>query len=172
MEFGSKQCKPSSPDCSICSLNSSCVAFNNNLIKLLPVKDKKTKITKKHFNFIVCISEDQKTILEQRVEKGIWHKLFQFPLIESQNEINATDLNKQLNKINDLKNTNYTFHLYNEKDIVHKLSHQHLYCKFWIVLVDKLPENSIKISEIENYAVPAVIEKFISSFNFETITIH
>ena len=63
-------------------------------------------------------------------------------------------------------------YLYNEEAIIHRLSHQHLNCKFWIVLVDKLPKGAIKINEIENFPVPVIIEKFISSFNFETITIN
>ena len=52
-------------------------------IKVLPVKLKKTKVTKKYFNFLVMDSDDHKTYLEQRTEKGIWQQLYQFPLIET-----------------------------------------------------------------------------------------
>lgn len=171
MEFGAKQCKPSSPDCTVCPLNSGCMALQKNLIKTLPVKEKKTKISNKYFNFTVYISEDKKTILEQRLEKGIWHKLYQFPLFESLESIDNSQFRTQLQNLPDLKSTNYSIHLFNEKDIIHKLSHQHLHCKFWIVLIDKLPETALPIKEIERFAVPAVIEKFLNTFNFDTITI-
>ena len=172
MEFGAKQCKPSSPDCSVCPLNSSCAALEKDLIKTLPVKEKKTKLSHKFFNFVVYISEDKKTILEQRVEKGIWHKLYQFPLVESAKSIKHNAFKNLLKDLTHLKSANYSFHLYNEKDIIHKLSHQHLHCKFWIVLIDELPKKAISIKDIDRFAVPAVIEKFLNAFNFETISIN
>ena len=36
MEFGARQCKPKSPDCSICTLTKDCVAFNTGKITILP----------------------------------------------------------------------------------------------------------------------------------------
>ena len=83
MEFGSRQCKPQSPNCDICPLASTCKAYATGSIKVLPVKLKKTKVTKKYFNFLVMDSDDHKTYLEQRTEKGIWQQLYQFPLIET-----------------------------------------------------------------------------------------
>ena len=38
MEFGSKQCKPKSPDCQLCPLNNSCVALQKNKVDQWPVK--------------------------------------------------------------------------------------------------------------------------------------
>lgn len=42
MDFGSLQCKPSSPDCRNCVLQESCVAFRQGTIAELPVKVKKS----------------------------------------------------------------------------------------------------------------------------------
>lgn len=166
MEFGAVQCKPKNPICNECPLQGSCIALAQKKIELLPVKINKTKISKKHFNFLVFVSEDKKTLLEQRTTKGIWQNLYQFPLIETQKPLtqkqfeNNTEIKALLNK------TKHDFSLYNNKDIVHKLSHQHLHTKFWILTVDKLPQKGVSISKIHEYPVPILISKFIDEFSF------
>ena len=166
MEFGATQCKPQSPDCSICPFSDSCIAFNDNRINKLPVKIKSLKAKKKHFNFLVFISSDEKTILEKREGKGIWQNLYQFPLIETNKDC-AFEIFKTLaENHNLLKNKSFEISLYNEEDIIHKLSHQHLHTKFWIVKVEgSLPEG-ISFNKIRDYAVPILIGNFIENFNF------
>ncbi|MFI1772912.1 A/G-specific adenine glycosylase [Thalassobellus citreus] len=166
MEFGATQCKPQSPDCSVCPFQNGCIAFNKNKISDLPVKIKSAKAKKKHFNFLVFISKDEKTILEKREGKGIWQNLYQFPLVETEKEVNATLL-KPLIVQHDLQsNTSFELVLYNKDAIIHKLSHQHLYTKFWIINVEEIKQEGVLIDEIHNYPVPILIGNFIESFNF------
>ena len=54
--------------------------------------------------------------------------------------------------------------LYNETEIIHKLSHQELHIKFWILKISAPIKNAIKWSEIKSYPVPIVIERFINNF--------
>lgn len=166
MEFGAIQCKPQNPDCNACPLNTSCLAFNKKMISELPVKIKAAKVKKKYFNFLVCIFNDEKTILEQRKGKGIWQNLYQFPLVETDESMSFEDFFKHVENHSVVKEKSFELVLYNEDDIIHKLSHQHLYTKFWIVNVDDFSNNSISITEIRNYAVPVLIENFIERFNF------
>ena len=166
MEFGGAQCKPQRPDCKICPFNDSCIAFAENRINELPVKIKSAKAKKKHFNFLVLISSDEKTVLEKREGKGIWQNLYQFPLIETNKGL-AFEAFKTLAENHPLlKNKTIELSLYNETEIVHKLSHQHLHTKFWIVKVDGFLEKGIPINKIKKYAVPILIGNFIESFNF------
>lgn len=162
MEFGSKQCKPQSPNCSVCPLNQGCYALAKNKIQELPVKLKPIKIKKRHFNYLVYISEDSRTCLEQRNEKDIWQNLYQFPLIETKKNLSEKSLRELMGQKTDF----IELDLFNDKDIIHKLSHQHLYVKFWIVRVKKINGDSIKIPEIVNFPVPILIGNFIDSFNF------
>jgi len=167
MEFGATQCKPKNPYCHICPFNEGCLAFNNNRIAELPVKIKSAKAKKKHFNFLVFISEDNKTILEKRESKGIWQNLYQFPLIET--EKNANDIegfNNFLENHDLLKGISFELSLYNKEPILHKLSHQHLYTQFWVVNVEKLPTEGVSIGKVREFAVPILIGNFIESFNF------
>ena len=101
MEFGARQCKPANPNCDVCPLNNSCLSLAKGRVDKLPVKLKKTKITKKYFNFLVFVSNDEKTILEQRTKNGIWKNLYQFPLIETTKSISINTLktNKSFKQI-------------------------------------------------------------------------
>ena len=164
MEFGAIQCRPKSPDCSKCPIAMDCVAFNTGRIQELPVKLKKIKIKKKYFNFLVIQSRDQETILEQRISNGIWQNLYQFPLVETSKSETIFDLNQKIEKkiIKNLVIDSISLH--NKKDIVHKLSHQELHIKFWIIQTSSTLKNGIKWSKISKFAVPVVIDRFIKEF--------
>ncbi|WP_445957483.1 A/G-specific adenine glycosylase [Yeosuana sp.] len=166
MEFGAMQCKPQNPNCNVCPFQSNCIAFQKKCIDAFPVKIKPNKASRKHFNFLVFVSKDERTILEKRKGKGIWQNLFQFPLIETEKVINFKKFRAILEDNHLLKGIAFELALYNENTIIHKLSHQHLYTKFWIVNVDKLLIDGIPIEEVLEYPVPKLISNFIDDFNF------
>ena len=166
MEFGATQCKPQSPDCLICPFNIGCFAFNENKVSNFPVKTKAAKAKKKYFNFLVIESKNNQTVIEKREGKGIWQNLYQFPLVETNKDMDFEDFNNQIKAINLLKNINFELSLYNSESIVHKLSHQHLYSKFWIVKTDASMPNSIPVETIKDYPVPILIDNFIERFYF------
>lgn len=166
MEFGARQCKPQSPDCTKCPFNSSCVAFEKNLVKELPLKIKRQSIKKRYFNYLVLVSDDDKTLLEQRTGKGIWQNLYQFPLIETTKKINRKTLQKQSEFRQLVNGEDYSISYFNENDIVHKLSHQHLYTTFWIIRLQKLSKKGISSKTVKNYPVPTLINNFVNEFKF------
>jgi len=163
MEFGAIQCAPKKPYCLHCPLNDSCVALEKSKIAELPVKINKTKVRNRYFNYVVVIDADNKTVLQQRTGKGIWQNLWEFPLLELEREIDLEEIKQHLPTIvpipNDFEIVEYTTDV-----IVHKLSHQHLYTRFWIVKTDTKLESAVAVTEIENYAVPVLIADFISAF--------
>ncbi len=160
MEFGAIQCKPKNPNCSKCPLQLNCVAFSKNEITVLPRKIKGQQPVKKYFNYLVYVSKSGETIIEQRKGKGIWENLYQFPLIESEKTLTYKEIKTQID------NAEVDISLYNTKDIIHKLSHQHLHTKFWIIETNKLPSIGIPIDTIHDYATPVLIKKFIEDFKF------
>lgn len=164
MEFGAVQCKPKNPYCYTCPLNESCAALQQNRITELPVKLKKTKVSTKYFNFLVLLSTDKKIIFQKRATKGIWQNLYQFPLVETDQELRISDFEKHPLITSYFGNAPFEFSLYNNKDIVHKLSHQHLHTKFWIIEVDKLPQKGIPIADLKRYPTPILISNFIDEF--------
>ncbi|MGZ4118512.1 MAG: A/G-specific adenine glycosylase, partial [Bacteroidia bacterium] len=86
MELGAIQCKPVNPDCSVCPLNNMCFAFAKKRIADFPVKEKKTKVRDRYFNYIV-LNYKGKTAINKRGAKDIWHNLHDFPLIETAKEL-------------------------------------------------------------------------------------
>lgn len=163
MDFGATLCKPQNPLCNTCPFNTSCVALEKKTIDKLPVKEKKIKIKKRYFNYLVPITSDGKTILKERKGKGIWQGLYEFPLLESLSEIDeniviSSDL------FQEIFTSETSISLFNSKEIVHKLSHQHIYTKFWIVNIDKLSTKTIKWSKIETLPVPVLISNFLNEY--------
>lgn len=166
IEFGSEQCKPRQPLCISCPFSAHCVAFQQNKISDLPVKLKKTKIRHRHFNYLVFISEEKKTLLRKRVGKGIWQGMFQFPLIETDSEATLENLVEEESFIEYKTPGNVAIALFNEKPIVHKLTHQHLHTKFWIMRCGDLNGKGISLEKLHSLPVPVLIEKFIGSYDF------
>jgi len=164
MDFGALHCKPQNPLCETCPLNESCVALQKQLIKELPVKEKKIKIKKRYFNYLVFVSDANETTLSERKGKGIWQGLYQFPLVESSESINLETL-IQLEDFNELTAVKNEITLFNEKEIVHKLSHQHITTKFWIVKGNALNLESINWEEVDKLPVPVLIANFLKQFN-------
>jgi len=166
MEFGARYCVPQNPICEGCIFSEKCLAFKMKKVNALPVKINKTKIKQHYFNYIVPISAEDTTVLEQRTGKGIWQNLYQFPLVESDSELNLNELlnNETYKSISEkLKIANLT--LYNSKTVLHKLSHKHLHTRFWIAEVSSIGDQSIKLSEIQTFPVPILIGNFISEFS-------
>jgi len=167
MEFGALHCKPQNPLCGTCPFNGSCKALEKKEVQLLPIKEKKIKIRKRYFNFIVVQTLEHKTILSKRIGKGIWENLYQFPLIETEATTSALNLieNQEYNELIGGKDAN--LRLFNSKEWVHKLSHQHLYVQFWIVGGEIDNKDVISIDELERYPVPRIIHKFIEAYDFD-----
>ena len=163
MDFGALHCKPQNPLCDTCPFSDSCYALEKKLTKELPVKEKKIKVRKRYFNFLVIKTKNDSTILSERKGKGIWQGLYQFPLIESEKTINKEELILSEDFIN-LFSSKTTLSLFNKKEIIHKLSHQHLYTQFWIVETKNSPEININWSEIEKYPVPILIANFLEAY--------
>lgn len=163
MEFGAIQCSPKKPLCLHCPLNESCVALQKGTIAELPKKIKKGKVKIRYFNYLVPIFGNGHTVLEKRKGKGIWQNLYQFPLIESEAELNLKELRQRLPEaLKSAKNVS----IFNEDLIVHKLSHQHLHTRFWILEINKLAMKTIPKNELDKYPVPVLISDFLDTFKF------
>ncbi|MCK4563022.1 MAG: NUDIX domain-containing protein, partial [Flavobacteriaceae bacterium] len=130
----------------------------------LPVKTNKIKIKNRYFNFFVVNNNNQSTYIEQRVANDIWKNLYQFPLFESNNEIDVDLIIKSLDFQDFLKNKSYTISRYNEKQILHKLTHQHLYTTFWIIDVNTDLKNTVNWQNLSNFALPTLIQNFVDDF--------
>ena len=177
MEFGATQCKPKNPYCLHCPFNTECVAFQQGKIERLPYKEGKIKVRDRYFNYLILITRDGKTVLGKREEKGIWQGLFDFPLLESETNL---DLNtfRECVKGFSIKGIDEPILFDNlevesikpgqTEPIVHKLSHQKLHVKFWVAkVVEAKGLQTIPFTSFSEFAVPRVIDRFMETFDFE-----
>lgn len=162
MEFGALLCKPANPDCEKCPLSSKCLSLANNTINERPLKEKKTKVRNRYFNFLI-FKENEQILIEKRISKDIWQHLYQFPLIETEKELNNEDITSFFQEKIGLTPHDLS------KPITHILSHQRINTVFYFF--DQYPnqkdENWISISKskIDNYPLPRLIDRFLEEQN-------
>ena len=161
MEFGALQCVPKSPNCGICVFNESCAALQKKKVDQLPVKSKKVKVRNRYFNYLVVADENDNTIIQKRTDKGIWHNLYEFPLIETDKEEDFDFITERIESDYFKENSILSILEDNDKSIIHKLSHQHLHIKFWKVNLNGSIENGINNTVLRTFPFPIVIYNFI-----------
>lgn len=162
MEFGATQCVPKSPNCCDCIFNSNCYALQKNKINELPVKKKKIKVKNRYLNYVVVKDSNANFLIEKRTDNGIWKNLFQFPLVETEKALNE-------NKILDLIKKEFTADnvlQLNSEPIIHKLSHQHLYIRFFEITKNNVIKKAISYEEMIKKPFPIVLHNFIQSNYF------
>lgn len=169
MEMGAIQCTPKSPECEPCPFVLECVARQKDTIKLLPVKLKKTKVKDYYFQYLV-IEHQNKFILKKREGKGIWQGLYDFPLIQSQEEFATLD-EKNIQSQSELSIT-LPNHYNKSERFKHILSHQRLHIIFnHISLEDKIDMSKgqfdykwYDIEEIKSIGKPIIVENYLSKY--------
>jgi len=152
MEIGALVCKPKNPKCESCPIQTKCLGYANQTMLNYPVKDKKIKVRNRFLNYFIT-TDKTNIIIKKRGPKDIWQGLFDFPLIETDDE--TKDFGKNI---------------YLDQRLKHILTHQHIYASFWIKEVDSLiitdNEISIKIEDLNNYALPQLLVKYMKQSDY------
>lgn len=91
MDMGATVCKPAAPDCTRCSLQKNCFAYDRGVVADLPVKAKKLKVKERHFHYILFYNKG-KVWIEKRTENDIWQNLHQPFLIEHDKKLTKAQL--------------------------------------------------------------------------------
>jgi A/G-specific adenine glycosylase len=161
MEFGALQCVPKSPDCTVCVFNDSCLALQKKKVSVLPVKSKKIKVTNRFFNYLILEDALGNTLIQKRSAKGIWHNLYEFPLLETLDIIDFEIVSEKVQADIFPHYTILSIEECSETTVIHKLSHQHLHIQFWRVKIKEKIENGLSISQLKTFPFPIVIYNFI-----------
>lgn len=164
MEFGALQCIPKNPDCGNCIFNTSCAALQLKKVEFFPIKTKKTKVTNRFFNYLIFKDKYGNTIINKRTEKGIWHNLYEFPLIETDENVDYNEILKLINEKHSDKNI-ISVSSYNDQPIIHKLSHQKLHINFYEITISDEIFNGIKLNLIKKHPFSVVIFNFIEKYS-------
>lgn len=165
MEFGALQCVPKSPDCLSCPLADKCVAFAEGRVEMLPAKSHKTKVTPRYLTYLYVHSADE-LLLHKRVANDIWQNLYELPLIETTEPIDADALFQHPDfKAWHSLIPNYIYRGATS-GIKHVLSHRVLHATFHeLELQGSLPcpEGFVRVrfDELHQYALPRLIERYL-----------
>lgn len=167
MEFGSMQCKPKNPHCGICPMQADCRAYQEGTVNTLPVKIRTGTIRNRYFNYLVIIKDDQ-VLMNKRGPGDIWQNLYELPLIETPQNIQAHEL---INS--DTVKENWGEHLKIQSvtgPVKHILSHQNLFTQFIEVTgfdmqrIDS-PYFFLNFARLEGLAQPKLILGFFKNFS-------
>lgn len=146
------------------------MALKDNMVSDLPVKYRKTKVKDRFLLYIIIKNED--TIrLQQRKKGDIWEGLYEFPHIETKEIANFSDFPGLISDYLKINCEAFQINRYSEI-IIHKLSHLNIICRFLSISVTEnldtcnLPGIKLKVSEFEKFAVPKLIDRYISIAGF------
>lgn len=164
MDFGATLCLPKNPDCENCPLDTKCLSKQNNTQLKRPVKLVRIKQRKRYFTYIVAY-DNRHIFINKRKGNDIWKELYEFPLIESDAELNINEL-KRHESFKQITMNEKVLELKIVKTKPHILSHQKIESTFILLNLSKVSNNSytkILIQNISKYAFPVLISKFIKS---------
>lgn len=148
MEFGATWCTPKNPQCTECPFFNQCYALQHGQVNTLPIKSNKISKRERYFVYTIYIYSNN-TLLEQRTGKDIWKNLYQFPLLETDQQ--------QYEQIE-----NYEYQL---REV---LTHQIVHAKFIVETQCqslKATNNQIivPISALNDYPMPKIMTEFLKS---------
>ena len=161
MEFGALQCVPKNPNCDVCVFSSSCAALQHKTVATLPIKLKKTKVTTKFYTYLLLKDINNQFIVQQRTGKGIWENLFEFPFIETTIQNSTDELKKLIHEKSFFNQKPIEIIALNEKPILHKLSHQHLFIQFYLLTFNSQLPDSKPLESIRKLPFPIIIYNFM-----------
>lgn len=158
MEMGALVCTPKNPNCDNCPLADSCLARELNLIHVLPVKEKKTKVRSRYFHYLVIL-ENEKIYLNKRGPKDVWQGLYDFPLIEFDKA--GKDPSEEALKMG----VSIRKHQANFK---HILSHQRIFADFYLAQVESknlMEDGFIKtdLKDLSEFPMPQLLIRYLES---------
>ena len=159
MEMGAIQCVPTNPDCDQCPFASTCYAALHLCTDTLPVKEKKLSIKDRFFHYLIYLKDNQ-SIIQKRTGNDIWKGLYEFPLVETEN--NQFDLIAYLKK-NKVRTSDEPQTVFQKE---HLLSHQKIHFTFHIINTLEFPplqqEQQISnVDELPKFAVSKVTAEMV-----------
>ena len=182
MDFGAILCTPSSPQCPVCPLQESCVAFREGRVGELPVKEKKLVVKTRHLVYIYIRCQGR-VALHRRGEGDIWQGLWEPYVIERGEDFSGERREERGERILSTMMDEQNYSLSSllsplsskilstkvlKRNVKHVLTHRILMADFYLLETDtppQLPADYIWIPEEErdNYAVPRLVELLFES---------
>ncbi|MDU1904396.1 MAG: A/G-specific adenine glycosylase [Dysgonomonas sp.] len=169
MEFGALQCVPVSPGCSVCPLSDKCLAYAKNEVSMYPVKEGKTKVKERFFNYLDIRCGDF-LYLNKRTGNDIWKNLYELPLIETAERLSfeqLQDMDEFKALVGNIEKASLKSTYFSLK---HVLSHRIIYANFYQIEIDddtlmKEKYQKINAEDLDSYAISRLVDRYFESIN-------
>jgi A/G-specific adenine glycosylase len=161
MDFGATICRPRNPLCEQCVQSDDCVAFKNNFVNDVPVKQKVLKI-KSRWLYYFIIESDEGVYIRRRDAKDIWQNLYEFVLLET-----AIEHEKKAFQFLDELLQHQSFTVVSTSEVfTQQLTHQRISGRFFRIRVNKKLKleghyKLVKKINIHEYAFPRFINSYL-----------
>ncbi len=171
MDFGAMICKPKNPLCHLCVFRGDCLALESGLVGQLPRKNIRKQPRERYFHYFFIRPGDQQQncfFVQQRRQKDIWQYMYEFPLLETDRHMSASELFANEDLANVLPGVGAE-HI-NPLPVVmkHQLTHQSIYACFYFVDVKKQDSEELKRqypcaapAVFDQMAKPRLIDRFL-----------
>jgi len=164
MDFGATVCKPAAPLCTTCVFKKKCIAYLNDWVNELPVKEKKIAIKQRWFYYLVLEYKNE-IAFRQRIKKDIWQDLYEFPVIESKKQLYKKDILKLMKENGVLLNSEFKAASVSAL-FTQKLSHQHIGGRFIKIKLRQKPKGKndwlwLTKTEAKKLAFPQFINQYL-----------
>jgi A/G-specific adenine glycosylase len=167
MDFGALQCTPASPDCLFCPLADSCLALAKGKVDALPVKQHKTKVTSRFFNYIYVRTNGGDTFIRKRTGNDIWKNLYEPLLIETDADLSENTSAFEQKLFEALGGRPWHFLKPLKFGVKHVLSHRVIHANFYeVVLSDDFGTlegyQKVREEDLHKFAVSNLVYQFFS----------
>ncbi|MDX9845428.1 MAG: A/G-specific adenine glycosylase [Tenuifilaceae bacterium] len=167
LDFGALQCVPRNPKCTDCPFMEYCYAFRNNMVDSLPSKGKKLIPRDRFFTYLL-IRHGKMTFIAKRKANDIWHSLYEFPLIETNQSLELREFTQMEEWQRLIGKSKHTIS-YISPLVKHQLSHQTIYTRFLVVEVSNVSNYlkkeymMVSTNELDSYSTPRLIDNFLAA---------
>lgn len=163
MDLGATVCTPKNPLCEQCPLQKKCTAYHGALIDILPVRNKKTTVKTRYFNYLLLKWNDTLWI-NKRTNNDIWENLHEPYLIESTEPLTL----KRLLVYEPFRKLNLSYNTIKyDGSAKQRLTHQIINTSFFTINVSKKTNINLdkgiwlNINALKNTAFPKTLVSFL-----------
>lgn len=170
MDFGALQCVPASPDCTACPLADSCRANELKRVADWPVKSHRTKVAERYYIYIGVLTPEG-FWLHRRGAGDIWQGLYEWPLLEFDHAATWQEVLSHPFVRTHLPEGGTWKQL--ARQCKHVLTHRVIWADcYWFTCPHPLPPPPgfivVQPDEMERYAMPRLLLRFLQSPNIKT----
>ena len=165
MDLGATVCTPRNTQCELCPLQKNCMAYNQELVSVLPVKSKKITVSTRYFNYLL-LKWKNNIWIHKRGPKDIWENLHEPYLVETEKAMEI----KELIALESIKNLNLPY-----DDVVYsgnstqRLTHRIIDARFYTIELTKRPVKLpaegawMPAEELKKIAFPKTVLTFLKN---------